>query len=156
MPQFQPRQWFCHFYQNYWKHDFALKGQCKPWLILATLNIFFSSWLVFVGFQYSIAMTVVIYPIAGCLVFQDSKNALRQLHGITNMKYLIIVIFLMCLLYFMIISIFWCGVNTILIVGGRGRCCMDKSNAFVSHDIRESAGAAEISGRQHKSYNILI
>ena len=70
------------------------------------LEHFFSSWLVFVVFQYSIAMTVVIYPIAGCLVFQDPKNALRQLYGITNMKYLIIVIFLLYLLYFMIISIF--------------------------------------------------
>ena len=70
------------------------------------LEHFFRPWLVFVVFQYSIAMTVVIYPIAGCLVFQDPKNALRQLYGITNMKYLIIVIFLMCLLYFMIISIF--------------------------------------------------
>ena len=81
---------------------------------------FFRPWLAFVVFRYSIAMTLVIYPTAGCLVFQDPKNALRQLYGITNMNYLIIVISLLYLLYFMIISIFWCGVNTILIVGGGG------------------------------------
>ena len=44
-------------------------------------------------------------------------------------------------------SIFWCGVNTILIVVGGGRCCMDKSNAFVSHDIRESVSAAKMFGK---------
>ena len=37
----------------------------------------------------------------------------------------------------------WCTIHTILIVGEDRRCCMDKSNAFVSHDIRESVGAAE-------------
>ena len=30
---------------------------------------------------------------------------------------------------------------------GRGRCCMDKSNAFVSHDIRESVSAAKMFGK---------